>query len=127
MSYTLIFKKGEVEILSLGTSHPLAIAFTDKPWDSWEPMPRSSFADALNVLTRQDEDFADDMDMYSKMLEYAKTWEDRLDAAHELNELKRERRANADAKVMLHMLEMIWEEGAFTDDQSNMGLSWGVF
>ena len=127
MSYSLVFKKDGVQILSFGVSHPLAVAFTDKPWDNWETMPRSAFADARNVLTRQDEDFVDDMDIYNKMLEYSQTWENRHDAAHELNELKKERRAIADAKVMLDMLEWIWEEGAYSEDQSNMGLEWGVF
>ena len=126
MSNCLLFKKGEVEILSLGVGHPLATAFLDKPYGDFESMPRHSFADAMHTLIRQDESFEDDIDMLTKMLEYSTDWEERWEIITKLNEIKKQRHALADAKVMLNMLEMIWEEGAHGDDQSYMGLEWAV-
>lgn len=126
MSCSLVFKKGGVDILSLGAGHPLATAFLDKPYDDFQSMPRHSFADAMHTLIRQDESFEDDTDMLTKMLEHSTDWEERWEIITRLNDIKKERRALADAKVMLQMLEMIWEEGAYCDDQSHMGLEWAV-
>lgn len=126
MSYTLVFKKGGVEILSLGNGHPLSNAFLDKPYGEFEAMPRTAFAEAIHHLIRQDEDCEDDVEMLTKMLEYTNDWEERWEIVSRLNSIKKERKAIADAKVMLDMLEMIWEEGAYCDDQSNMGLEWAV-
>lgn len=126
MSYTLVFKKGGVEILSLGTGHAFAVAFLDKPYGEFEAMPRTAFADAMHTLIRQDESLEDDAEMLSKMLEYADDWEERWHILTKLNDIKKERKAIADAKVMVNMLEMIWEEGTGCDDQSNIGLEWAV-
>ena len=126
MSYTLVFKKGGVEILSLGAGHALSTAFLDKPYDKFEAMPRTAFADAMHTLIRQDESYEDDIEMLNKMLEYSNDWEEKWEIITRLNDIKKYRRAIADAKVMLNMLEMIWEEGAYCDDQSNMGLEWAV-
>ena len=126
MSYTLVFKKGGVEILSLGVGHALSTAFLDKPYDKFEAMPRTAFADAMHTLIRQDESYEDDIEMLNKMLGYSNDWEEKWEIVTRLNDIKKYRRALAEAKVMLQMLEMIWEEGAHCDDQSNMGLEWAV-
>lgn len=126
MSYVLCFRKGGVEILSLGTSHPLAEAFQNKPYDEFKFMPKTAFTDAMHVLTRQDESLEDDTEMYSKMLEYSNDWEEKWEIINRLNEIKKHRKGIAKAKIMLDMLEMIWEEGAYSDDQSNVGLEWAV-
>ena len=126
MSYSLVFKKGGVEILSLSAGHPLSNVFLDKPYDEFKPMPRTAFADAIHTLIRQDESYEDDAEMCAKMLEHSTDWEERWELVSRLNDIKKDRRALAEAKVMLHMLEMIWEEGAYCDDQSNMGLEWAV-
>ena len=126
MSYSLVFKKGGVEILSLGAGHPLSNAFLDKPYDEFKPMPRTAFADAIHTLIRQDESLEDDTEMCVKMLEYSSNWEERWELITRLNNIKTNRKAIADAKVMLRMLEMIWKEGEYTDNQSNIGLEWAV-
>ena len=126
MSYSLVFKKGGVEILSLGVGHALSTAFLDKPYDEFEAMPRTAFADAMHTLMRQDESYEDDTEMLHKMLDYAHDWEERWDIVIRLNDIKKYRREIADAKVMVKMLEMIWEEGKGCDDQSNVGLEWAV-
>ena len=126
MSYSLVFKKGGVEILSLGAGHPLSTAFLDKPYDEFESMPRTAFADAMHTLIRQDESYEDDAEMYNKMLEHSTKWEDKWEIVSRLHDIKKYRKALAEAKVMLDMLEMIWEEGAYSDDQSNTGLEWAV-
>lgn len=126
MSYVLCFKKGGVEIFSLGASHPLAIAFLDKPYDDFKPMPKSSFVDAMHNLIRQDEVFEDDTDMLTKMLEHLTNWEEKWDVINRLNDIKKERRVIEKAKIMLEMLEMIWEECDSSDGNSNSGLEWAV-
>ena len=126
MSYNLVFKKGGVEILSLGVAHPLSAAFNNKPYDKFEPMPRTAFADAMHDLIRQDESLEDDYEIMEKMLAYTPKQDELWDLVSRLNEIKKERKAIANAKVMLHMLEMIWEEGAYYYDKSNMGLEWAV-
>ena len=125
MSYTLVFKKGGIEILSLGTGHPLATAFLDKPCDEFEPMPRTAFADAMHTLIRQDESYEDDAEMFNKMLEYSTEWEDKWELVSRLNDIKKDRKALAEAKVMLDMLEMIWTEGSYTNEDI-LGLEWAV-
>lgn len=123
MSYTLIFKKGGVEILSLGVNHRMTVAFLDKPYGEFQAMPRTAFADARHTLILQDESLADDYETAEKILAYT-TKEDILwDSVIRMRNIKTERKAIADAKVMVDMLEMIWDEG---DDQSHMGLEWGV-
>ena len=124
MPHTLVFKKGGVEILSLGTGHPMAVAFLDKPYGEFQAMPRTAFADALHTLIRQDESFEDDAEMLTKMLEYSTDWKDKWELVSRLHDIKKERQALAEAKVMVEMLSMIWEEG--TDDESEVGLEWGV-
>ena len=126
MSYVLCFRKGGVDILSLGTSHPLAIAFQNKPYDEFKPMPKTAFADAMHILIRQNESFEDDAEMLVKMLEYSTDWEERWDIVTRLNDIKKERRAIEKAKIMLEMLEMIWEEGSSSDGDTNSGLEWGA-
>ena len=125
MSYSLVFKKGGVEILSLGTGHPLATAFLDKPYDEFEPMPRTAFADAMHTLIRQDESLEDDYEIMEKMLAYTPKQDELWELVSRLNEIKKERRAIADAKIMLHMLEMIWEEGSYYNEDI-LGLEWAV-
>lgn len=126
MSYTLVFKKKGVEILSLGVGHPLATAFLDKPYDDFKPMPRHCFADAMHTMIRQDESLEDDAEMLNKMLEHTSSMEEKWEIVTRLQDIKHERRAIAKAKVMVEMLEMIWEEGEYTDDKSGVGLEWAV-
>lgn len=126
MSYSLVFKKGGVEILSLGISHPLSVAFQNKPYDDFKSMPKTAFADAMHTLIRQDESLEDDYEIMEKMLAYTSKQDELWELVSRLNEIKKERRAIADAKVMLSMFEMIWEEGEYSDDKSNMGLEWAV-
>ena len=125
MSHTLVFKKGGVEILSLGTGHALSTAFLDKPYDKFEPMPRTAFADAMHTLIRQDESLEDDYEMVEKMLAYTPKQDELWELVSRLNDIKKERRAIVDAKVMLHMLEMIWTEGSYTNEDI-LGLEWAV-
>lgn len=127
MSYYLVFRKNGVEILSLGTSHSLAQAFVHKPHDKWAPMARTEFSDAMHTLIRQDEEMEDRIDTYTRMLKTSENWEDRFEAISVIKELEKERKAIAEAKVMLNMLEMIWTEGAYSDDGDKSGLDWGVF
>jgi hypothetical protein len=126
MAYTLVFKKDDVEILSLGTGHALAVAFQNKPYDEFKPMARHEFADAMYVLLRQDESFEDDTEMLEKMLEHSTDWEEKWDIITRLHDIKKERQAIAKAKVMLEMLEMIWEEDEYPDNKSTLGLWWAV-
>ena len=127
MSYSLVFRKNGVEILSLGAGHPLSVAFLDKPYDEWEQMPKNAFSGAMHTLLRQDESFEDDMEIYNKMLEHSSEWEDKWEAVSRLHDIKKERQVLSKAKVMLEMLEMIWEEGKYSDDGDKSGLEWGVF
>ena len=127
MSYSLVFRKNGVEILSLGTGHPLSVAFQNKPYDEFELMPRTAFADAMHTLIRQDESYEDDAEIYNKMLEHSSEWEDKWEAASRLHDIKKERQALSKAKIMLEMLEMIWEEGKYSDGGDKSGLEWGVF
>lgn len=127
MAYSLVFRKGGVEILSLGTGHPLSVAFLHKPHENWETMHRTEFADAMHTLIRQDESLEDDAEMYNQMLEHSQDWEDKWEIVTRLHDIKKERQALAKAKVMLEMLEMIWEEGEYSDDGDKSGLEWGVF
>ena len=120
MSYTLVFKKNGVEILSLGTGHSLAVAFQNKPYDDFKPMEQHEFADAMHTLIRQD------AEMLNKMLEHLTDWEKMWEIVTRLNDIKHERRDIAKAKVMLEMLEMIWEEGKYSDDGDKSGLEWAV-
>lgn len=125
MSCSLVFKKDGVEILSLGAGHPLSTAFLDKPYDEFEPMPRTAFADAMHTLIRQDESLEDNAEMCAKMLEHSTDWEERWELVSRLNDIKKDRRALAEAKVMLNMLEMIWEEGTYYNEDI-LGLEWAV-
>ena len=125
MSYSLVFKKGGVEILSLGTGHPLSAAFLDKPHDEFEPMPRTAFADAMHALIRKDESYEDDAEMYTKMLEHSNDWEEKWELVSRLNDIKKYRKSLAEAKIMLNMLEMIWTEGSYTNEDI-LGLEWAV-
>lgn len=124
MTHTLVFKKKGVEILSLGTSHPMAVAFLDKPYGKFEAMPQTAFVDALHTLVLQDESFEDDTEMLDKMLEHSTDWKEKWEIITRLSDIKKERKALADAKIMINMLSMIWEEG--TDDESSVGLEWAV-
>ena len=124
MSYTFVIKKGGIEIFSLGTGHPMAVAFQNKPYDRFEPMPRSAFADARHILMLQDESLADDYEVAEKILAYSSEEDTLWNSAINMRDIKRQRKAVSDAKVMVDMLEMIWAECG--DDQSNTGLEWGV-
>ena len=123
-SCTLVFKKNGVEILSLGAGHTLAVAFLDKPYDTFEPMSKFSFGDAMHTLIRQDESYEDDMEMLNRLLSHTSDMEEKWEIASRLRDIKCERREIEKAKVMLEMLEMIWEECG--DDKSNLGLEWAV-
>lgn len=127
MSYYLVFRKNNVEILSLGTGHPMAVAFQNKPYNSFEAMPRSAFADAKHILTLQDESLADDYEMAEKILAHASEEDTLWDSVMRMRDIKRERKALADAKVMIDMLEMIWEETGPDDEECETRLEWGVF
>lgn len=126
MSYTLVFKKGGVKILSLGVGHPMVVAFLDKPYGEFKAMPRTAFADARHTLIRQDESLADDYETAEKILAHTSKEEVLWDSAIRMRNIKTERKAIADAKLMVDMLEMIWDEGEHTDNQSNVGLEWAV-
>ena len=127
MSYCLTFRKGGVEILSLGTGHCLSTAFENKPWTGeWEKMSKSEFANAAAHLIREDKSLVDDIDIYNRMLEGIFDFEERYDLIKRIKELEIERREVAKAENMLGMLEMIWEEGECTDNEDNIGLEWRV-
>ena len=126
MNYTLIFRKNGVEILSLGTGHALAAAFLNKPYDNFKPMAQHEFADAMFTLIRQDESLEDAIEIYNQMAKLSNSWEERWDALDRVNSFKKERKDIAKAKVMLEMLEMVWEEGKYSDDGDKSGLEWAV-
>ena len=130
MSHTLVFKKDGVEILSLGVGHPMAVAFLDKPYGEFQAMPRTAFADARHTLILQDESLADDYETAEKILTYTSKDDVIWDSVIRMRNIKTERKSIADAKVMVDMLEMIWEEGEYIDNESkvvkNIGLEWGV-
>lgn len=127
MSYCLTFRKGGVEILSLGTGHCLSTAFENKPWtDEWKKMSKSEFANATVHLIREDESLINDIDIYNRMLEGISNFEERYDLIARIKDLERERKEVAKAKIMLGMLKMIWEEGECTNNEDNVGLEWRV-
>lgn len=127
MSATLCFRKGGVEILSIGTGHPLAMAFINKPYDKWEKMKESEIDFALDTIRNKIDCLNNELSVCERVLGGLTDWEERFELAKQMNDIELEIEQVKSTVPMIKLLQMIWDEGRYTENESNMGLEWGVF
>ena len=127
MSGELCFRKGGVDILSIGTGHPLAMAFIGKPYDKWVKMKETEFDFALDVIQERVDSLNQELSIYSRVLKGLTNWEKRFELAQQMNDIELEIEHVKSAIPMVKMLQMIWEEGRYTEKENILGLEWGVF
>lgn len=127
MSSELCFRKGGVDILSIGTGHPLAMAFIGKPCDKWAKMKETEFNYALEIIHERIDSLNQELSMYNRVLEGLTNWEDRFELAKQMNDTELEIEHVKSAIPMVKLLHMIWEEGRYTEKENILGLEWGIF
>ena len=127
MSATLCFRKGGIEILSIGTGHPLAMAFVNKPHEKWAKMKENEFDFVLEVIQNSIDCLKNELSVCERVLGGIADWEERFELAKQMNDIELEIEQVKSTVPMVKLLQMIWEEGMYTDNESNMGLEWGVF
>lgn len=130
MGYYLCFRKGGVNIYSTGVSSKLACAFVNAPWDEWKHMAITEFENARYKLIRDRESLEDTVDIYNQMFKTSTVWEERWDTITQIKEIKQEIREINTALIQVDMLQDIWKEEKFSEDEKTKlygGLEWGVF
>lgn len=127
MSATLCFRKSGIEILSIGTGHPLAMAFINKPHEKWAKMKETEFDFAFEVIQNRIDCLNNELSVCGRVLDGLTDWEERFELAKQMNDIELEIEQVKSTVPMVKLLQMIWDEGRYIENESNMGLEWGVF
>jgi hypothetical protein len=130
MSYYLCFKKGGVQLYNACRSTKLYEAFLNAPWGEWEKMAITEFENARHKLIRDKEQLEDAKDTYTQILKTETERESKFELIDAIKEFVREIKKVETALIQVDMLESIWKEGEYSEDETekvNIGLDWGIF